>query len=87
MVITVFDTFTFLLLDKYGLRKLEFFFGFLIAVMGLSFGYEVSLVLDFLVMNSPNNYPNKYVVLVFCSGTKGVRCVGGNGNTMVFWLR
>ncbi|KAK2705504.1 hypothetical protein QYM36_015781 [Artemia franciscana] len=40
VLITIADTFTFLLLDKYGLRKLEFFFGFLITVMGISFGYE-----------------------------------------------
>ncbi|XP_017884561.1 protein Malvolio isoform X2 [Ceratina calcarata] len=40
VLITVFDTFTFLLLDKYGLRKLEFFFGFLITVMAVTFGYE-----------------------------------------------
>lgn len=42
VLITIFDTFTFLLLDKYGLRKLEFLFGFLITVMAVSFGYEVS---------------------------------------------
>ena len=41
VLITIVDTFTFLLLDKYGLRKLEAFFGFLIAVMAISFGYEV----------------------------------------------
>lgn len=41
VLITVVDTFTFLLLDKYGLRKLELFFGFLITVMAFSFGYEV----------------------------------------------
>jgi len=41
VLITVVDTFTFLLLDKYGLRKLEFLFGFLITVMGITFGYEV----------------------------------------------
>uniref|UniRef100_A0A0P6HKC5 Natural resistance-associated macrophage protein n=1 Tax=Daphnia magna TaxID=35525 RepID=A0A0P6HKC5_9CRUS len=40
VLITVFDTFTFLLLDKYGLRKLELFFGFLITVMAITFGYE-----------------------------------------------
>lgn len=40
VLITVFDTFTFLLLDKYGLRKLEFLFGFLITVMAVTFGYE-----------------------------------------------
>jgi len=41
VIITVADTFTFLFLDKYGLRKLEAFFGILIAVMAFSFGYEV----------------------------------------------
>jgi len=40
VLITICDTFVFLLLDKYGLRKLEAFFGFLITVMALSFGYE-----------------------------------------------
>ncbi|XP_011261506.1 protein Malvolio isoform X1 [Camponotus floridanus] len=40
VLITVVDTFTFLFLDKYGLRKLELFFGFLITVMGITFGYE-----------------------------------------------
>lgn len=34
------DTFTFLLLDKYGLRKLELFFGLLISIMAVTFGYE-----------------------------------------------
>ncbi|XP_034054344.1 natural resistance-associated macrophage protein 2-like isoform X2 [Gymnodraco acuticeps] len=40
VLITITDTFVFLFLDKYGLRKLEAFFGFLITVMALSFGYE-----------------------------------------------
>ena len=40
VIITVLDTFTFLGLDKYGLRKLEAFFCFLISVMAFSFGYE-----------------------------------------------
>ncbi|XP_023035788.1 protein Malvolio isoform X1 [Drosophila willistoni] len=40
VLITIVDTFTFLFLDKYGLRKLEFLFGFLITVMAISFGYE-----------------------------------------------
>ncbi|XP_071454637.1 protein Malvolio isoform X2 [Hetaerina americana] len=44
VLITVMDTFTFLLLDKYGLRKLEFLFGFLITVMALTFGYEYVVV-------------------------------------------
>nr|XP_018900139.1 PREDICTED: protein Malvolio isoform X2 [Bemisia tabaci] len=44
VLITVVDTFTFLLLDKYGLRKLELVFGFLIIVMALSFGYEFGVV-------------------------------------------
>ncbi|XP_048028475.1 natural resistance-associated macrophage protein 2-like [Megalobrama amblycephala] len=40
VLITIIDTFVFLFLDKYGLRKLEAFFGFLITVMALSFGFE-----------------------------------------------
>jgi len=40
VLITIFDTFTFLFLDKYGLRKLELFFGLLISVMAFTFGYE-----------------------------------------------
>lgn len=39
-LITMVDTFTFLFLDKYGLRKLEMLFGILIAVMAVTFGYE-----------------------------------------------
>jgi NRAMP (natural resistance-associated macrophage protein)-like metal ion transporter len=44
VLITVADTFTFLFLDKYGLRKLEFFFAFLITTMAVSFGYEYVIV-------------------------------------------
>ncbi|XP_068576221.1 natural resistance-associated macrophage protein 2 isoform X4 [Cebidichthys violaceus] len=44
VLITITDTFVFLFLDKYGLRKLEAFFGFLITVMALSFGYEYVMV-------------------------------------------
>ena len=44
VLITVLDTFTFLGLDKYGLRKLELFFGFLITTMAISFGYEYVVV-------------------------------------------
>ncbi|XP_007936132.1 natural resistance-associated macrophage protein 2 [Orycteropus afer afer] len=40
VLITIADTFVFLFLDKYGLRKLEALFGFLIAVMSLTFGYQ-----------------------------------------------
>ena len=40
VLITVADTFTFLGLDKYGLRKLEAFFCLLIGIMMASFGYE-----------------------------------------------
>ncbi|XP_050978931.1 natural resistance-associated macrophage protein 2 [Labeo rohita] len=40
VLITIIDTFVFLFLDKYGLRKLEAFFGFLITIMALSFGFE-----------------------------------------------
>ena len=40
VIITVTDTFLFLFLDKYGLRKLEAFFAVLITTMAVSFGYE-----------------------------------------------
>ncbi|XP_055967596.1 natural resistance-associated macrophage protein 1 [Sorex fumeus] len=40
VLITVVDTLFFLFLDNYGLRKLEAFFGFLITIMALTFGYE-----------------------------------------------
>nr|KAG5699069.1 hypothetical protein BaRGS_017752 [Batillaria attramentaria] len=44
VLITIVDTFTFLLLDKYGLRKLEAFFCFLITIMAFTFGYEYVVV-------------------------------------------
>uniref|UniRef100_A0A1B6CW20 Protein Malvolio n=1 Tax=Clastoptera arizonana TaxID=38151 RepID=A0A1B6CW20_9HEMI len=44
VLITCVDTFTFLLLDRYGLRKLEIIFAFLITVMAISFGYEFVVV-------------------------------------------
>uniref|UniRef100_A0A8D0R6Z8 Natural resistance-associated macrophage protein 1 n=1 Tax=Sus scrofa TaxID=9823 RepID=A0A8D0R6Z8_PIG len=40
VLITIVDTFFFLYLDNYGLRKLEAFFAFLIAIMAFTFGYE-----------------------------------------------
>ncbi len=43
VLITICDTFTFLGLDRYGLRKLELFFAFLISVMALTFGYEFAV--------------------------------------------
>uniref|UniRef100_A0A7N9ANN8 Natural resistance-associated macrophage protein 2-like n=1 Tax=Mastacembelus armatus TaxID=205130 RepID=A0A7N9ANN8_9TELE len=44
VLITIIDTFVFLFLDKYGLRKLEAFFGLLIAIMTITFGYEYMTV-------------------------------------------
>ncbi|KAK3105622.1 hypothetical protein FSP39_002025, partial [Pinctada imbricata] len=41
VLITGVDTFTFLFLENYGLRKLEAFFGALITTMGISFMYIV----------------------------------------------
>ena len=46
VVITVTDTFIFLFLDKYGLRKLEAFFAVLISTMAISFGFEYGKVFD-----------------------------------------
>ena len=44
VLITVFDTFFFLLLDRYGLRKLEMFFLLLITIMASTFGFEYGTV-------------------------------------------
>ncbi|XP_008292027.1 natural resistance-associated macrophage protein 2-like isoform X2 [Stegastes partitus] len=44
VLITIVDTFVFLFLDKYGLRKLEAFFGLLISIMAITFGYEYVMV-------------------------------------------
>lgn len=57
-LITIIDTFTFLFLDKYGLRKLEFLFGFLITVMAITFGYEVTSPLP-VSYNINNNFLGK----------------------------
>ncbi|XP_073161052.1 natural resistance-associated macrophage protein 1 isoform X3 [Lepidochelys kempii] len=44
VLITIIDTLVFLFLDKYGLRKLEAFFGLLITIMAVTFGYEYVVV-------------------------------------------
>ncbi|KAI4900058.1 hypothetical protein NFI96_019171 [Prochilodus magdalenae] len=44
VIITIGDTLIFLFCDKWGLRKLEAFFGFLITVMAVTFGYEYVIV-------------------------------------------
>ncbi|TKR77890.1 hypothetical protein L596_018786 [Steinernema carpocapsae] len=47
VLITITDTFTVMFLDKYGVRKFEFVFAFLISVMAITFGYE-------FVISKPN---------------------------------
>ncbi|KAK6028937.1 metal ion transporter, metal ion transporter family [Ostertagia ostertagi] len=44
VLVTIVDTFTFLFIDRYGVRKLEVVFGLLISTMALSFGYEYFVV-------------------------------------------
>ena len=44
VLITVLDTFTILMIDRFGFRKLELVFAFLISVMAVTFGYEFALV-------------------------------------------
>jgi len=62
VIITIADTFSFLLLDKYGLRKLELFFGFLITAMAISFGYEY-------VVAAPNQVEVlKGLFIPYCEG-------------------
>lgn len=62
VLITITDTFVFLFLDKYGLRKLEAFFGFLITVMALSFGYE------YVVVKPDQGDLLKGMFVPYCSG-------------------
>ncbi|KAK2510731.1 hypothetical protein Q9233_017485 [Columba guinea] len=55
VLITIADTFVFLFLDKYGLRKLEAFFGLLITIMALTFDTRpVSVVLSAYVTVRPS---------------------------------
>ncbi|XP_030373785.1 protein Malvolio isoform X1 [Scaptodrosophila lebanonensis] len=62
VLITIIDTFTFLFLDKYGLRKLEFLFAFLITVMAVTFGYEY-------IVSAPNQAEVMEGMFVpWCSG-------------------
>lgn len=60
VILTICDTFTFLFLDKYGLRKLECFFGFLITVMAVTFGYE------YIVSDPPTSSVFKGMFLPWC---------------------
>ncbi|XP_059538892.1 natural resistance-associated macrophage protein 2 isoform X3 [Myotis daubentonii] len=62
VLITIADTFVFLFLDKYGLRKLEAFFGFLITVMALTFGYE------YITVRPDQSKVLKGMFLPSCSG-------------------
>ncbi|XP_044259424.1 protein Malvolio-like [Tribolium madens] len=61
-LITIADTFTFLFLDRYGLRKLELFFGILITIMGLTFGYE------YVVSVPPQDAIMKGLFFPWCEG-------------------
>ena len=60
-LITIADTFTFLGLDKYGLRKLELFFCLLISTMAFSFGYE------YVKMSPDQGEVTKGIVVPWCS--------------------
>jgi len=62
VLITVADTFTFLGLDRYGLRKLELFFASLITAMALSFGYE------YVVTAPPQGQVVEGLLVPWCSG-------------------
>uniref|UniRef100_A0A674CRE6 Solute carrier family 11 member 2 n=1 Tax=Salmo trutta TaxID=8032 RepID=A0A674CRE6_SALTR len=62
VLITIIDTFVFLFLDKYGLRKLEAFFGFLITIMAVSFGYE------YVVVRPDQGELLKGMFLPYCEG-------------------
>ncbi|XP_039602574.1 natural resistance-associated macrophage protein 2 [Polypterus senegalus] len=62
VLITIIDTFMFLFLDKYGLRKLEAFFGLLITVMAFTFGYE------YVIAKPDQGQLLKGMFLPYCQG-------------------
>ncbi|XP_021256184.1 natural resistance-associated macrophage protein 1 isoform X7 [Numida meleagris] len=62
VLITITDTLFFLFLDKYGLRKLEAFFGLLITIMALTFGYE------YVVVRPTQTEVLKGIFLPYCLG-------------------
>ncbi|KAF6028214.1 SLC11A1 [Bugula neritina] len=62
VLITIVDTFSFLFLDRYGLRKLELFFGFLITTMAISFGYQ------YVVANPNQGEVMKGLFIPYCQG-------------------
>ncbi|XP_042682946.1 natural resistance-associated macrophage protein 1 [Centrocercus urophasianus] len=62
VLITITDTLFFLFLDKYGLRKLEAFFGLLITIMALTFGYE------YVVVRPAQTEVLKGIFLPYCPG-------------------
>ncbi|PIC18841.1 hypothetical protein B9Z55_024592 [Caenorhabditis nigoni] len=62
VLITILDTFTFLFIDRYGVRKLEFLFVALISTMVVTFGYE------FIVMKPDLVEVVKGSVIPWCSG-------------------
>ncbi|XP_042747325.1 natural resistance-associated macrophage protein 1 [Lagopus leucura] len=62
VLITITDTLFFLFLDKYGLRKLEAFFGLLITIMALTFGYE------YVVVRPAQTEVLKGIFLPYCLG-------------------
>ncbi|KAM9305716.1 natural resistance-associated macrophage protein 1 [Gastrophryne carolinensis] len=62
VLITIIDTLFFLFLDKYGLRKLEAFFGLLILIMAVTFGYE------YVVVHPDQREVIKGMFYPYCSG-------------------
>jgi len=73
VLITAVDTFSFLLLDRYGLRKLEFLFAFLISVMAISFGYE------FVVVKPDGAEIFKGLVIPWCKDCSSTALLQGVG--------
>ncbi|WKY14277.1 hypothetical protein Q1695_000096 [Nippostrongylus brasiliensis] len=62
VLVTIVDTFTFLFIDRYGVRKLEVVFGLLISTMALSFGFE------YFVVSPPVTSVLTGMLVPWCSG-------------------
>ncbi|VDL70399.1 unnamed protein product [Nippostrongylus brasiliensis] len=80
VLVTIVDTFTFLFIDRYGVRKLEVVFGLLISTMALSFGFEIlfihmvalfmrrSTFLQYFVVSPPVTSVLTGMLVPWCSG-------------------
>lgn len=80
------------MIDRYGFRKLEAFFAFLISVMAVAFGYEVNLFFlilkkRYIFLKTLYFFMKKIKFLVFCRKTRRIGYCERNDHSVVSKLR